>query len=66
MEDTKKEKRLNLKLTVEEMQRLQELAAANAGHNNSLMVRELINLAWAKHKSLGLHAPKVMAVAVGM
>ena len=60
----KLEKRLNLKLTIEEMQKLQELAAANAGRNNSLMIRELIKLAWERPNTLGLYAPKAGALAV--
>ena len=65
MEDTKKEERLNLKLTKEDMARLRDLAAANAGRNNSLMVRELINLAWDRYQDLGLYPPKEQALAVG-
>jgi hypothetical protein len=64
MEEAKKEARLNLVLTKEEMERLKDLAAANTGNNSSLMVRELINLAWGAYDSLGLHPPKADAPSV--
>lgn len=62
MEDLKTE-RVNLVLTPEEMERLRELADANTGKNMSLLMRELLNRAWEKPKSLGLHAPKIVALA---
>lgn len=63
MEEMKKDQRLNLMLTEEEMNRLEELAATNAGKNKSMMVRELINLGWEKYQRLDLNPPKVEALA---
>lgn len=58
-----KSERINLVLSPEEMQRLEELAAANAGENKSKMIRDLINLAWQHPEGLGLYDPKSIALA---
>lgn len=58
-----KNERINLVLTEEEMQRLEELAAVNAGENKSKMIRDLINLAWQNPEGLGLFDPKRVALA---
>lgn len=50
--------RLNLVLKREEMIKLVALAKTNAGKNKSLMVRELINLAYLNPSGLGLHPPE--------
>lgn len=58
-----KSERINLVLSPEEMQRLEELAAVNAGENKSKMIRDLINLAWKFPDALGLYDPKAHALA---
>jgi predicted DNA-binding protein len=61
--DNLKTERVNLVLTPEEMERLQELADANTGKNMSMLLRELLNRAWERPKALGLHPPKAVALA---
>lgn len=61
--ETLKTERVNLVLTPEEMERLRELADLNTGKNMSMMLRELLNRAWERPRALGLHAPKVGALA---
>lgn len=58
-----KSERVQLILTEEEMQRLEELAAVNAGENKSKMIRDLINLAWRNPEGLNLFDPKRVALA---
>jgi hypothetical protein len=58
-----KSERVQLILTEEEMQRLEELAAVNAGENKSKMIRDLINLAWQNPAGLNLFDPKRVALA---
>lgn len=58
-----KSERVQLILTEEEMRRLEELAAVNAGENKSKMIRDLINLAWQNPTALGLFDPKRVALA---
>lgn len=58
-----KSERVQLILTEEEMRKLEELAATNAGENKSKMIRDLINLAWQHPEGLGLFDPKRVALA---
>ena len=58
-----KSQRVQLILTEEEMQRLEDLAAVNAGDNKSKMIRDLINLAWHNPEGLNLFDPKRVALA---
>jgi hypothetical protein len=58
MERVESGKRVQFVLSDIQIEKLAELAAANAGKNNSLMVRELIDLVWEKYNTLGLHPPK--------
>ncbi len=65
MAEELKTERLNLILTPEEMNRLQELASKNTGNNKSFMIRLLIDKAWEQPRKFGLHDPKVQALVVG-
>lgn len=58
-----KNERINLVLSEEEMKRLEDLAAVNAGENKSKMIRDLINLAWHNPEGLNLFDPKRVALA---
>lgn len=63
MTEELKTERMNLVLTPEEMDKLQELADANTGKNKSMLVRVLIELAWENPSRFELHLPKVVALA---
>jgi hypothetical protein len=56
------EARLQIALTSEEKDRLQELANVNTGENMSLLVRRMLELAWSSPESLGLYPPKGVAL----
>jgi len=62
MTEELKTQRLNLILSPAEMQRLGELADANTGKNKSMLVRQLLELAWERPEKFQLHVPKVEAV----
>jgi hypothetical protein len=52
-------------LTHDEMLKIVALAKANTGKNKSMMVRELINLAYLNPSGLGLHPPEWQEVKGG-
>ena len=54
-------KRLNLLISDELYQMLRELAEENAGDNESLMVRKLIERAHANPRGVNLYPPKIVA-----
>lgn len=56
-EETRYEERLQVVLSADDLQKLEQLAEANTGENKSMMVRRLITLAWRKPQTLGLHPP---------
>ena len=61
MTEELKTERMNLVLTPEEMEKLQELADANTEKNKSMLVRVLIELAWENASRFLLHLPKAVA-----
>ena len=66
MTEELKTERLNLILTPDEMNKLQELADENTGKNKSFMIRLLIERAWEQPKKLGFRVPKANATILEM
>ena len=53
-----KDQRLQIILTNEEVEKIVALAETNTGENKSLLIRRLINMAFAKPQAFELHPPK--------
>lgn len=57
-DEGKMQERVQAVMSAEDFEKLNRLTKANTGNNKSLLIRQLIRLAYQQPKRFGLHPPR--------